>query len=65
VVSRTIGVTAGGGKISVGMGIGVIPADGTTLAIHSASCPSGFVEMYQVVSAAGRTTESNHAALGC
>jgi len=64
-VSRTYGVTAGGSKVSVSMAIGVIPADGTTLGAYGASCPSGFVEMYEVGFVAGRTVESNHAPLGC
>jgi hypothetical protein len=63
--SRTIAVTLDGSKLSPSSAGGVIPADGTYRAIHSASCPSQYREMYEVVTVGGRTTESNHVTLGC
>jgi hypothetical protein len=64
-VTRIFGVMADGSKVQRVFALGVIPADGTSRFVSGGSCPSGFREMYAVTVAAGRTTESNHVALGC
>jgi hypothetical protein len=64
-VSRTYVVGSDGLRRAIVNSIGVVPADGSYLSIHSGSCPSGFAEIYEVVTAAGVTTESKHAAPTC
>jgi len=63
--ATTIGVTPDGSKHAVVRGIGVHPADGSYLSIWSASCPSGYMEMYEVVATGVQMVESNHVATGC
>jgi len=64
-VSRTMAVRPDGSRFNVGTGIGEIPADGTISGVFATSCPSGYVEFYEVVIAGGVTTESNHVAPTC
>ena len=59
-----IGVRSGS-KTPLSTGIGPIPPDGTHREIYSASCPSGFSEVYSVVQTGGRTTESKHIVPAC
>jgi hypothetical protein len=64
-VTHSMVITASGAKMSVGMGIGVFPANGTFRAARGGSCPSQYREMYDIVISGGRTTESNHVQIGC
>lgn len=63
VMVRIMGVDANGVRFNPGSSGG-----GTTGIVnmtHGATCPSRYVEMYAVVTAGTRTTESNHVAMSC
>jgi len=55
--ATTIAVTPDGSKHAIVRAIGVHPADGTHLSIWSASCPSGYIEMYEIVATGVQTAE--------
>ena len=64
-VTRTFAVALDGSRRQIAFGIGVVPADGSYHAIHSASCPSQIIEYYEAVTSSGITIESKRVVPTC